>query len=496
MKTKLTFYKIFRYVILGCLPIVLIALNSFNSVAQTNIASGTTFLVNAGTTVTSNNRLIINNGGALNIQGTLICDHNLENNNPGYNSVGSGQVVFTGHFHPSILGQNIFSYLTVNTNDQFNLNGVAVGGNTRVNGILTLTHGCLELGNSNLLLGASASVAGSPASANMVIATGTGQFQKMFSTAGSFTFPVGDETNKIFKQYSPVTLQFNSGTFGENNMVGVNLVNAQYPGTSTAYLLRYWNVTQSGISDFACNATFQYPTADIIGGESIIFSYKVDPVLPWIAYNLTDYLNHQLTVHGLSSFGTFTGNVGEYYTVPPIRSLQDQSLDSTGGPANFCADATQKLVIAGNGTYYNVHQGAHVNHIAGQNIVYLPGTKVFPGGYMHGYISVDFCSPYGLPAAAVNTGVDDQTNPINAENSFFKVFPNPTTGKFTLELKGDASSVQGHIDILTILGDRIFSKDILLERTQEFFLSDRPTGMYVIRVTSGVNSRTEKIIKQ
>jgi hypothetical protein len=154
-------------------------------------------------------------------------------------------------------------------------------------------------------------------------------------------------------------------------------------------------------------------------------------------------------------------------------------------------------LIAGNGTTYIVSATGSVKHIAGANIIYYPGTKVYSGGYMHGYISTTFCNPYVHPAAQapVVAGVE---NPAigNPNNSFFKIYPNPTPGKFTLELNGDVIAAQVHVEIFGVLGDRILSKDMQIDRKQEFSLVEKPTGVYVIHVSSGVISETEKIIKR
>jgi hypothetical protein len=155
------------------------------------------------------------------------------------------------------------------------------------------------------------------------------------------------------------------------------------------------------------------------------------------------------------------------------------------------------LLIAGNGTSYLVEAGGNVTHIAGQNILYEPGTKVESGGSLHGYISTTYCSPYSHPLApAAIEGIADQTDPSGTSNNLFKIYPNPTPGNFTLELKGDNSSAQVHIDIFGILGERVLSKDLLIQRKQEFSLIEKPTGLYVIHVSSGADSGTEKIIKQ
>ena len=477
-----------RGIRLECLSLLMFFLIINGSPGQTIITAGTTMKIISGTSVTVNSQLTIQGGGALNNAGTVILKNNLANQNAGSNSLGTGAVSFSGAAGQTISGQNIIQDLALN-----NASGLTVAGNTSVNGILTLTSGMTALGTYNLLLGPSASVSGSPSAASMIVATGSGQLQKVLPAAGSFTFPVGDATAAA--EYSPVTLAFTGGAFGANSYAGVNLVNARCPATATSYLTRYWNVSQSGIGGFSCNATFQYPAADVVGTESDIFSFKVDPALPWIAYNAADAGTHQLTVHGLSSFGTFTGNLGDAAVPPPIRSLQDKTDFTTG--MTYCADALQTLLIAGNGTSYVVPAGVSVSHIAGQNIIYYPGTKVNLGGYMHGYISTTFCTPYhhNGPETPV-AGNTDQPDPIKSDNGFFKIYPNPTPGKFTLELKGEVSSEQAHVDIFGILGEKILSKELILERTQEFSLAERPTGVYVIHVTSGTSSRTEKIIKQ
>ena len=116
---------------------------------------------------------------------------------------------------------------------------------------------------------------------------------------------------------------------------------------------------------------------------------------------------------------------------------------------------------------------------------------------MHGYISTTFCNPYIHPGdAPVVAEAGDQRAPLNSDNGFFRIYPNPTPGKFTLELVGDVQSSQVHVEIVGILGEKILSKDMMIERTQEFSLADRPTGVYVVHVSSGANSKTEKIIKQ
>ena len=112
-------------------------------------------------------------------------------------------------------------------------------------------------------------------------------------------------------------------------------------------------------------------------------------------------------------------------------------------------------------------------------------------------ISTTFCNPYihsEVQAPLISGTENPETGSKN--DSFFKVYPNPTAGNFTLEMTGDVTSSEVHVEIFGILGDRILSKDLLIEKKQEFSLSDKPTGVYLVHVTSGANSETEKIIKR
>lgn len=469
------------------LTILGIALSAWNpGLAQMTVVGGTTVKVNNATALSSAENLVMSSGGTLNVQGILILKKNLMNQNPAPNSLGTGQIILSGTSNQTVSGQSIIQDMTVN-----NPAGVTIAGNTQVNGVLTLTSGLVTLGSSNLQLGPVATVAGTPSSSNMVVATGTGELRKEFASTGSFTFPVGDNTSGA--DYSPVTIAYNSGTFGSGNYTGVNLVDAQYPGTDTSYITRYWNVSSSGITNFASNATFKYAQSDVVGTEEDIFCTKVLP-LPWVTYNGSDIVANTLDAHGLSSFSTFTGNYGNGIVPPGIRSIQDRTI---ANGESSCADALQTLIIAGNGTYYTVQNGGAATHVAGQNIIYYPGTTVQSGGYLHGYISTtSFCNPSNPILSPVIAGNIEEGVKNLMGNSVFKVYPNPTPGNFTLELKGDLPQEKAQIEIYGILGDRIFSKEILLDHKQEFTLADRPVGVYVIHVSSGSVTKTEKIIKK
>jgi len=188
---------------------------------------------------------------------------------------------------------------------------VTLGNNLTVKGTLTLTSGILKPAGYNLILDQNAAIAGTPSLSAMIQADGTGEVRKMFAdgTASpalpvSFTFPVG--SNSGAAEYSPVTLEFTDGSF-TSAYAAVKLTDSQYSvkddDSLEDYLERYWTLTQSGISDFSCDVTFDYVPADIQGDETKIYG-KLYAETVWTTLDQSGGNQFTGTV---TSFGVFTG---------------------------------------------------------------------------------------------------------------------------------------------------------------------------------------------
>jgi hypothetical protein len=72
------------------------------------------------------------------------------------------------------------------------------------------------------------------------------------------------------------------------------------------YLNRYWNITQTGITDFAVDLTFQYLTSDVTGAEANIYG-GIYNGSNWTLLSAANTGTHQLSGTALTGFGTFTG---------------------------------------------------------------------------------------------------------------------------------------------------------------------------------------------
>jgi hypothetical protein len=134
--------------------------------------------------------------------------------------------------------------------------------------------------------------------------------------------------------------------------------------------------------------------------------------------------------------------------------------------------------------------------IAGEKILYLPGTVVEAGGYMLGYITLtnEYCNAGNAAMVAVKSSREE--SPETEANSGFRIYPNPTTGSFTIELPETHDSENVSAYICDIRGNKVLNINLNGLKKQMVSLENQPKGMYFIRVINGQGSETGKVIKQ
>ncbi|HOY30815.1 MAG TPA: T9SS type A sorting domain-containing protein [Bacteroidales bacterium] len=187
---------------------------------------------------------------------------------------------------------------------------VSLGNSVLVNNAFTITNGLLVLGSANLtLLPATTKTISTPSASKMVVATGTGEYRKQYNSSyKNFTFDVGDLTSTA--EFSPITINFSTGTFGASSYIGVKLVNSKHPQVTTSnYINRYWTASNSGISSFSCTVNGTYVDADITGTESTLVTAKYDGVALTELNDVDDATNLiSGTVTGFSDFTAASSN--------------------------------------------------------------------------------------------------------------------------------------------------------------------------------------------
>ncbi|MDP1622768.1 MAG: T9SS type A sorting domain-containing protein [Bacteroidales bacterium] len=160
-----------------------------------------------------------------------------------------------------------------------------------------------------------------------------------------------------------------------------------------------------------------------------------------------------------------------------------------------CYNALQTLTVAGNGTTFTVQNGGSVTMIAGQNIIYLPGAKVNAGGYMHGLITTNnqFC---GQKLPAIPMVVTGQTEPaLNTQSPSFTIYPNPTSGNFIVEQKGEKVYNKVDVEVYGMRGEKLMKGEMTGEMKHEFWVSDLRNGLYFVKIVADDYVETIKLIK-
>ncbi len=251
-----------------------------------------------------------------------------------------------------------------------------------------------------------------------------------------------------------------------------------------------------------------------LSGQTGTLSYSVDNGVNWVpiqiftvsSANPAVFSQAVAAVAGHSQVifkWNLVANYGWYWAIDDVQvtglpvNRQLSNLNVPGG-ANNCYNASQTITTAGSGSFFTVQGGGSTTLIAGYSIDMLPGTKVFPNGYFRGYIapSGPFCTNPSFMAnhgAEVTGNIPEMLAPVNSNQ--VKIYPNPTSGKFTLELSETDLPGNVRVEIFDIRGEKIESADVAGIKSQEFSIVDRPLGLYFIRVYMGAKAETIKLVK-
>lgn len=97
-----------------------------------------------------------------------------------------------------------------------------------------------------------------------------------------------------------------------------------------------------------------------------------------------------------------------------------------------------------------------------------------------------------MVAAATGTGETQQ----EMQKQFYRIYPNPTTGVFTLELSNSDTSRKTMVEIYGMKGEKLLSYELTGAQKHEFSLSGNPAGIFLIRVINERNSGISRIIKR
>ncbi len=179
-----------------------------------------------------------------------------------------------------------------------------------------------------------------------------------------------------------------------------------------------------------------------------------------------------------------------------IASDEDKSIDNYE-----CFEGVQTLTVAGQGNFFRVEAGGSVTLVAGESIHLLPGVTVKHGGYMHAYITDDGVDCTRPVAEFKEPPVRETTTRVivpqhKRSDTFFTLYPNPTSGEFTLELSDAGQDVPViTVEIFSIEGVRTFTGQLPAQQKHHLTLDGQRPGIYFVRVTKDTQTGIRQIIK-
>jgi hypothetical protein len=148
--------------------------------------------------------------------------------------------------------------------------------------------------------------------------------------------------------------------------------------------------------------------------------------------------------------------------------------------------------VAGNSTTFIVENQGTANFIAGQAIYLKTGTKVLSGGTLTAKISPT--GPWCNTAKLTEELTELPTTPEPEEKPLFIVYPNPTTGNFTVANRGGHAEENVKIEVWSNTGALVTSAQMTGQKHEVEF-RERSAGMYFIRIVANEKVETFKLIK-
>ncbi len=371
--------------------------------------------------------------------------------------------------------------------------GVKLGTDLTVDGILTLTNGLLTLGTYNLTLGANASIGGTPSSTNMIVPTGSGEVRKVFtSTPSSFTFPIGDSTDNA--DYSPIEFNLMVGTLS-SAYVAAKVVNAKHPSNfaDIDYLLRYWTLTQSGITSPAFTAYFYYVNDDINGTETNLYGGKWNGT-EWQPIIQVDAANNRFYSGSQTSFSDFTAS--------ELSALPVELISFTAQQTDNAVMLKWKTVTENQNKGWEIERKDSKSDWIKIGFVNGAGTSNSPKDYFFADKNVIFGKyQYRLKQIDNNGSYSySNTTEINLDKELkyqISNYPNPfnptTEIRFEIPVSG-----QVELTIYNAIGEKIMT--LVNEKldkgiyTRQFNASNLSAGVYFYKMISNGVTLTKKML--
>jgi hypothetical protein len=93
------------------------------------------------------------------------------------------------------------------------------------------------------------------------------------------------------------------------------------------------------------------------------------------------------------------------------------------------------------------------------------------------------------------SNLNDEPETPGLSSTSFSIYPNPTTGNFTLVQKGNSIMERVKIEVFTMNGTRMMTETMIGEKSREISVSSLPVGIYVVKIVADDHAETIKLIR-
>jgi len=277
-----------------------------------------------------------------------------------------------------------------------------------------------------------------------------------------------------FNRYAETTNCYAAGLVNAPSSAG-GLVGAR---TSSFVNNSYWNTQTTNQPNSAGGGA---------GRTTLEMTYPYDPN----TYYLWNFLNIWAadTNPEINNGYPYLGFPGTFYA---------NTLVIPDGNSN-CYDLEPIITIAGDGTGVILESGSSLEVSATELVRLLDGTIIKQGAYFKAWISDEaYCTSEKslLSAEISNAIIPEITEDSKNREISFRIFPNPTTGRFTIEFNefDEASAIV--IEISSMVGESIIRQELPAAAQYQVDLSRYQPGIYLVRVIQGNEAGVLKVIKK
>ncbi len=228
--------------------------------------SNTKVEMEGGASLTANSAISLSAATTFQLDNGATYNHNVSSNTvwSGIEIIDPGSTVVYGFAGAQDISAQSYGNITVSGGGTKTMQG-----NISVAGTLSLSNGNLSLGSGayDLTIGTGATIttSGSFNNTHMIVCDGSGSLIKLGTTASAFSvvYPVGTGT-----YYTPFEIAALTATVTGTGSISVRTVAGTAPGPPAAAstdLMKYWNISTTGISGISANIRLTYINPGEVG---------------------------------------------------------------------------------------------------------------------------------------------------------------------------------------------------------------------------------------